>query len=52
MKALEACAAYTSPGGLLVVSLPHAEHIKFERMKKIDEKRYGNAKLVFYRNIR
>jgi 16S rRNA (guanine966-N2)-methyltransferase len=49
MKALDACAKYVEPGGLLVVSLPPAEHIKFEGLKKIDEKRYGNAKLVFYR---
>lgn len=51
MNALEACAKYTAPSGLLVVSLPHAEHIEFEGLKKIDEKRYGNAKLVFYRKV-
>lgn len=49
MNALEVVADYVSVGGLLVVSLPQAEHIKFKSYKKLDEKRYGNAKLVFYR---
>jgi len=51
MKALMACAEYTAPGGLLVASLPQAEHIDFDGFEKIDEKRYGNAKLVFYRKF-
>lgn len=49
MRALETCADYVEPSGLLIVSLPQAEHIKFDNFKKIDEKRYGNAKLVFYK---
>jgi hypothetical protein len=38
-----------SIGGLLIVSLPPAEHAKFKGYDLLDEKRYGNAKLVFYR---
>lgn len=49
MKALEACAAFTAPNGLLIASLPQAEHIHFDGFTPVDEKRYGNAKLVFYR---
>lgn len=49
MNALETCADWVAAGGLLVVSLPQAEHISFKKFKKIDEKRYGNAKLVFYK---
>jgi 16S rRNA (guanine(966)-N(2))-methyltransferase RsmD len=49
MKALDACAEAVEKGGLLVVSLPVAEHITFSGFQKIDEKRYGTAKLVFYR---
>lgn len=49
MNALDVCAKYVDRGGLLVVSLPQAEHITFKGFKKIDEKRYGNAKLVFYK---
>lgn len=49
MKALDACAEYVNSHGLLIVSLPIAEHIKFKGFKKVDEKRYGNAKLVFYK---
>lgn len=49
MKALETCAKHVNTGGLLVVSLPQAEHIQFGGYKIIDEKRYGNAKLVFYK---
>jgi len=49
MNAIETCAQYVKKGGLYVLSLPPAEHIDFKGFKKIDEKRYGNAKLVFYR---
>ena len=49
MNAIETCAEYVRTGGLYVLSLPPAEHIDFKGFKKIDEKRYGNAKLVFYR---
>lgn len=49
MKALDACAAAVNPGGLLVLSIPIAEHIDFDGFKKIDEKRYARAKIVFYR---
>lgn len=52
MNALDVCADWVTPGGLLVVSLPPAEHISFKNYKKLDEKRYGNAKLVFYRRIK
>jgi 16S rRNA (guanine966-N2)-methyltransferase len=48
MNALETCSDYVANKGLLVVSLPQAEHITFKKFKKIDEKRYGNAKIVFY----
>lgn len=51
MNALDTCAEYVAPGGLLVLSVPPAEHINFKNLKKIDEKIYGNAKLVFYRNV-
>lgn len=49
MKALETCAEHVDPGGLLIASLPVAENIEFRGYKVLDEKRYGNAKLVFYR---
>ncbi len=49
MKALDICAEHINPGGLMIVSLPIAEHIKFEGLKNIDQKIYGNAKLVFYK---
>lgn len=49
MQAIEICADHVAVGGLYVLSLPPAEHISFKNFKKIDEKRYGNAKLVFYR---
>ncbi|MCA9324143.1 RsmD family RNA methyltransferase [Candidatus Saccharibacteria bacterium] len=49
MKAIDACAGVVKKGGLLVLSLPPAEHIDFKGLRKIDEKRYGNAKLVFYK---
>lgn len=52
MNALEACAQYVKRDGLLVLSLPLAEHASFKDCKKIDEKRYGNAKLVFYRKTK
>ncbi|MCA9328994.1 RsmD family RNA methyltransferase [Candidatus Saccharibacteria bacterium] len=49
MNAIEECALHVRPGGLIVLSLPPAEHVALENFTKIDEKRYGNAKLVFYR---
>lgn len=49
MNALDVVANYVEIGGLLIVSLPPAEHAKFKGFDKLDEKRYGNAKLVFYR---
>jgi 16S rRNA (guanine966-N2)-methyltransferase len=49
MNALDTVAKYVSEGGILIVSLPPAEHMKLDEFNKIDEKRYGNAKLVFYR---
>ncbi len=52
MKALDACAEYVNSKGLLIVSLPVAEHIDFKGFKKVDEKRYGNAKLVFYKKLK
>lgn len=52
MNALEVCAEHVKNNGLLVVSLPLAEHITFKKFKKIDEKHYGNAKLVFYKKLK
>ncbi len=49
MNALDQCAAATKPGGLLIVSLPVAERISFKNCRQIDEKTYGNAKLVYFR---
>lgn len=49
MNAVEACANAVKKGGLYVLSLPPAEHIDFKGLKKIDEKTYAGAKLVFYR---
>jgi len=49
MNALDVAADYVEVGGLLIVSLPPAEHMKLKNFKKLDEKRYGNAKLVFYK---
>jgi 16S rRNA (guanine966-N2)-methyltransferase len=49
MDALDIVASYVNIGGLLIVSLPPAEHMKLPNFEKLDEKRYGNAKLVFYR---
>ncbi len=49
MNALDTCAEYVKNGGLYVVSLPQAENISFKDLKIIDEKKYGNAKLVFYK---
>jgi 16S rRNA (guanine966-N2)-methyltransferase len=49
MNALDVVADYVEVGGLLIVSLPPAEHMKLKNFSKLDEKRYGNAKLVFYR---
>lgn len=52
MNALDACAEHVKKGGVIVVSLPIAEHVRFKSHKLIDEKRYGTAKLVFYRRIK
>ncbi len=52
MNALEVVSKYVEHDGLLIVSLPPAEHIKFDDFKIIDEKRYGNAKLVFYKKLK
>ncbi len=49
MNALDVVSDYVEDEGLLIVSLPPAEHMKLDNFKKLDEKRYGNAKLVFYR---
>ena len=49
MNALDVVADYVEKDGLLVVSLPPAEHMNLKNFKKLDEKRYGNAKLVFYK---
>ncbi len=49
MKAIDACADAVKKGGLYVLSLPPAEHIEFKGFTKLDEKIYGDAKLVFYR---
>jgi 16S rRNA (guanine966-N2)-methyltransferase len=50
MNALDVVAEYVEIDGLLIVSLPPAEHMNLKNFKKLDEKRYGNAKLVFYKN--
>ena len=52
MNALEVVADYVAKDGLLIVSLPPAEHMNLPDFKKIDEKRYGNAKLVFYKKLK
>lgn len=52
MKAIDACAESVKKGGILVLSLPPAEHITFKVLKKLDEKRYGDAKLVFYKRLK
>jgi 16S rRNA (guanine966-N2)-methyltransferase len=52
MKAIDACADAVARDGILVLSLPPAEHITFPGLKVIDEKRYGDAKLVFYRKVK
>ncbi len=49
MKALDACAAAVNPGGILILSIPLAEHIEFDGLKQLDSKIYANAKIVFYR---
>ena len=49
MNAIDVVADYLSVGGLLILSLPPAEHISFKHLIKLDEKRYGNVKLVFYK---
>lgn len=52
MNALDACAEHVKSGGVLVLSLPIAEHMNFKKLKLIDEKRYGTAKLVFYKRTK
>jgi 16S rRNA (guanine966-N2)-methyltransferase len=52
MNALDVVADYVEINGLLIVSLPPAEHMKLKDFKKLDEKRYGNAKLVFYKKTK
>ncbi len=52
MNAIEECAIHVKKNGLYVLSLPPAEHVAFDGFKKIDEKRYGNAKLVFYKKLK
>ncbi len=52
MNAIEACSHHVKINGILVLSLPPAEHISFKHLKKIDEKTYGDAKLVFYRRVK
>ena len=52
MNAVEECGEHVKAGGWYVLSLPQAEHITFKKFKKIDEKRYGNAKLVFYKKLK
>lgn len=51
-KALEVCADYVTKNGLLILSIPLAEHVEFKDFKKLEEKRYGNAKLVFYKKLK
>lgn len=52
MNVLDVAAEYVNVGGLLVVSLPLAEHMKLKNYEKLDEKHYGNAKLVFYKKLK
>ena len=52
MKALETCAEHVVEHGLLIVSLPVSEHATFKGFKIMDEKRYGNAKLVFHKKLK
>ena len=52
MNALDACADAVAAGGLFIVSFPQAEHVSFSGLKLIDEKRFGNAKLVFYKKFK
>lgn len=52
MKAIDACAEAVAKNGLLVLSLPPAENIKFKNLRLVDEKRYGDAKLVFYKRLK
>ncbi len=52
MNALDVVADYVEKDGILIVSLPPAEHASFKNFQKLEEKRYGNAKLVFYRRTK
>lgn len=52
MNALDACAEHVALGGLMVLSVPPSEYITFKGLVQIDDKRYGNAKLVFYQRAR
>jgi 16S rRNA (guanine966-N2)-methyltransferase len=52
MRVLEVISSYVNKNGLLIISLPQAEHFTAKGLKKLDEKRFGNAKLVFYRKMK
>ena len=51
MKVLDTVTEHVKKDGLLVVSLPTAEHYKSKNLQLIGEKHYGNAKLAFYKNV-
>lgn len=46
---LQKVAEAVKPGGILVFSLPPAQQIVLNGFELVDEKRYGDAKLVFYK---
>jgi len=46
---LEVCARALKKGGLYILSLPLAERFSHKSLLKLDEKKYGTAKLIFYR---
>lgn len=52
MNTLEAVSEFVQVGGLLIVSLPIAEHFRKADLKLLEEKRYGNAKLAFYKKLK
>ena len=49
MDALDTLIDYVNPEGLLIMSLPVAERYKHDKLHFIQEKIYGNAKLIFFR---
>lgn len=49
MNAIDTCAEYLAKDGILILSLPVAENVEFKKLKLIDTKIFGNAKLVYYR---